>query len=260
MPDRLTDPVAIVTGAGGGLGLAIAERLAAAGSRVVVAERDEAAGRAAAARLPGALAIPTDIGDPASVTAMVTRTQEQCGRIDILVNNAAVTGKHPAYRRAGLLDTSLDFWRWLIEINLTAQFVALQAVARVMAAQRSGVIVNVSSIAGLLPTPGDFTYAIAKAGVLALTRNAAADLSARNIRVNAVAPSGFGPTQADPATAQTTELGQVIDLLAVAESVAFLCSPAAQAISGQVLTIDGGESVAGRYGWPPQQAPGITED
>lgn len=250
MNQRFTDQVAIVTGGAGGLGRAIVERLADEGARVVIADRDEAASHSVAARLPDALVITTDIADPASVTALVERTLARYGQIDILVNNAAITGKHPAYQRYGLLDTPLDFWRWLTEINLTAQFVCLQTVARVMAEQRRGAIVNVSSIAGLLPTPGDFTYSIGKAAVLMLTRCAAAELGQWNIRVNAVAPSGMLPPEAVPPPAAPHNLvGRVADYTDVADVIAFLCSAESRFVDGQVITIDGGESVAARHRW-----------
>lgn len=250
MNQRFKEQVAIVTGGAGGLGQAVAQRLADEGARVVIADQNEAASHSVAARLPEALAVTTDIADPPSVAALVEQTLERYGRIDILVNNAAITGKHPAYRRYGLLDTPLDFWRWLTEINLTAQFVCLQTVARAMAEQRRGAIVNVSSIAGLLPTPGDFTYSIGKAAVLMLTRCAAAELGQWNIRVNAVAPSGMIPPEAaQPPAAPHNLVGRVADYTDVADVIAFLCSAEARFVDGQVITIDGGESVAARHRW-----------
>jgi NAD(P)-dependent dehydrogenase (short-subunit alcohol dehydrogenase family) len=247
---RFTDHVAIVTGGAGGLGRAVVQRLADEGARVVIADREEAASHRVAARLPDALAITTDISDPTSVAALVEQTLKRYGQIDILVNNAAITGKHPAYQRYGLLDTPLDFWRWLTDINLTAQFVCLQTVARVMAERRRGAIVNVSSIAGLLPTPGDFTYSVGKAAVLMLTRCAAAELGQWNIRVNAVAPSGMLPPEAaqPPATPHNL-VGRVADYTDVADVIAFLCSAESRFVDGEIVTIDGGESVAARHRW-----------
>lgn len=249
MNDRFNGQVAVVTGGGGGLGQAVAARLAAEGARVVIADRDEAAAQAAAERLPDAMAVATDISDPASVAALTRLVRERYGQIDILVNNAAITGKHPDYRRYGLLETPLAFWRWLMEVNLTAQFGCLQAVARVMAERRRGAIVNVSSIAGLQPTPGDFTYSVGKAAVLMLTRCAAAELGAWNIRVNAVAPSGMLPPssgQSRPLTSHNL-VGRVADYADVVDVIAFLCSAEARFIDGQIITIDGGELVAARY-------------
>jgi NAD(P)-dependent dehydrogenase (short-subunit alcohol dehydrogenase family) len=247
---RFKEQVAIVTGGAGGLGRAVAQRLADEGARVVIADQNEAAGHLAAAHLPEALAITTDIGDPTSVAALVEQTLKRYGQIDILVNNAAITGKHPAYQRYGLLDTPLDFWRWLTEINLTAQFICLQTVARAMATKRRGAIVNVSSIAGLLPTPGDFTYSIGKAAVLMLTRCAAAELGQWNIRVNAVAPSGMLPPGASqPPISPHNLVGRVADYTDIADVIAFLCSAESRFVDGQIITIDGGESVAARHRW-----------
>lgn len=241
--------VAIVTGGGGGLGRVIARTLAAEGAAVVVSDVDESRGPAVAAELADALFVPTDITDPAGVDRLVGETMNRYGKIDILVNNAAITGNHPRYENRGILDVSLDFWRWILDVNLTGQFLCLRTVGRAMAQQRHGVVVNVSSIAGLQATPRTAAYGVSKAGVNMLTRCAALELAEFGIRVNAVAPNGmYRPAAGRPRPEPGGHVlaGRVAEYEDVADVVAFLCSDAARYVNGQVISVDGGETVGMR--------------
>lgn len=249
MDGSLAQHVAIVTGGGSGLGRIIAKTLAAEGAIVTVADVDPDRGQAAAAELERAIFVRTDLTDPASVEALARQVSEQYGQIDLLVNNAAITGNHPQYRSENLLDVPVASWRWILDVNVTGQFLCMQAVARVMARQRRGVIVNISSIAGLLPTPRTAAYGVSKAAVAMLTRCAAVDLAEFEIRVNAVAPNGMYRPESNrprPKAHQQILANRVAEFGDVADVVAFLCSDAARYINGQVISVDGGETVGMR--------------
>src|SRR5271170_2493169 len=186
----LTGKVAIVTGSASGMGRETARYFAAAGASVIVADRDEAPAEAVAAELRGsgakALAVRVDIANEASVIAMMERTVAEFGELDILVNNAAIQD------RAMLEDITVEFWDRIQAVNLRGPFLCLREAAKIMRAQgRGGAIVNVASTSAVHPVMNGLTaYASAKAGVTALTRNAALELAAAGIRVNAVLPGG----------------------------------------------------------------------
>ncbi len=243
---RFENQVAIVTGAGRGIGHAIAVRLASEGARVASVSRTEAnAHRTAdeinAMRANTAKAYAVDVSDHARVQQVGARILEEFGRVDILVNNAGVT-------RDGLsMRMSLDDWDTVLNTNLKGAFNFAQAVQRSMIKQRSGRIINISSVIGLIGNAGQANYAASKAGLLGLTKSLAREMASRGITVNALAP---GLIETDMTSVLSEEirksilskiplgsLGQPED---IASAVAFLASPEAKYITGQVLAVDGG--------------------
>jgi 3-oxoacyl-[acyl-carrier protein] reductase len=243
---RFENQVAVVTGAGRGIGHAIAVRLAKEGARVASVSRTEAnaqktadeinAGRAGAAK-----AYTVDVADQAAVQKAAAQIFEDFGRVDILVNNAGVT-------RDGLsMRMSMDDWDIVLNTNLKGAFNFTQAVMRPMIKQRSGRIINISSIAGLIGNAGQANYAASKAGLIGLTKTLARELASRSITVNAVAP---GLIETDMTTVLSDEirqgilqkvpLGKLGEPEDIAGAVAYLASAEAKYITGQVLTVDGG--------------------
>jgi len=242
----LAGMTALVTGASRGIGAAIATELAACGAQVVVnysgsqdAARDVVAGIQSAGGT--AIAVQADVSDSAACTALVERAIAEFGRLDILVNNAGIT-------RDGLLvRMSDDDWNAVISTNLSGVFSLTRAASKFMMKQRSGSIVNVTSVVGLVGNAGQANYAAAKAGVIGLTKSVARELAGRNVRANAVAP-GFIDTDmtaclSDPvkdATRGQIAMGRFGCTEDVAKAVAFLASNDAAYITGQVLAVDGG--------------------
>jgi len=189
---QLAGKVAVVTGASRGIGRAVAARLAAEGAAVVLAARDEARLAECVAELAAtgaeATAVPLDVADRASVEAAFERILARHGRIDCLVNNAGVT------RDNLLLRMKLEEWEEVLATNLTGVFHCTQLVLRPMLKQRSGRIVNVSSVVGLVGNAGQANYAASKAGIIGFTKAVAREVASRSITVNAVAPASSRPT------------------------------------------------------------------
>jgi 3-oxoacyl-[acyl-carrier protein] reductase len=238
----LTGKNALVTGSTRGIGRSIAETLAKAGARVAVVGRDlQKAREAAAAVGNGAQGFACDVTDTAAIAKLVSDVEAAFGSIDILVNNAGITRDNLVMR---LKD---EDWDAVIDANLRGAFAAIRAVSRGMMKKRSGRIINISSIIGLIGNKGQANYAASKAGLLALTKSVAKELGSRNILVNAVAP-GFIETEMTAAmTPEAREgLGKQIALERlgtpqdVAAAVAFLASDLSSYITGQVLVVDGG--------------------
>ncbi len=181
----LTGKVSLVTGAARGIGQAIADRFAANGSRVVYTDVDAAGAEAAAARTPGALGLKMDVTRPDEVGAVVGRVVAECGRLDVLVNNAGV---NTLSHRVTIDQFPREEWDRILAVDLTGLYEVSRAAARVMVAQKSGRIINIASIAGLVPLRLQCAFTAAKAGVVNLTRAMALELGPHGILVNGVAP------------------------------------------------------------------------
>ena len=253
----LADRVAIVTGAGNGIGRAIALAMVRAGARVVAADVDGGAAKAtadAAAGLGGkSLALDTDVGDLAAIDRMALRAVEAFGRVDVLVNNAGVT------RRAGIMDLTEQDWDRIMRVNAKGVFFCLQRVAREMIPRRRGSIVNIASIAGKgYVGASNAIYATSKGGVIALTRLAALQLARHKITVNAICPGvtvtalseanlavrardeGVSAEEMRRRRDAVIPLGRANEPEDVAALAVFLASPGARNITGQSLNVDGG--------------------
>jgi 3-oxoacyl-[acyl-carrier protein] reductase len=276
-PSRFEGRVAIVTGSGtSGIGRAICARLAGEGARVAVNDLVVEDAAATVADLPGGearhLAIAADVSDSASVEAMHARVVEHFGKLDVLVNNAAIPTGAPeeigymnevadrmmSEMAAGRPPTSVrwdmfakitdESWNRMLAVVLSGTFFNLRAAIPHMLASGGGAIVNISSGAALVPTPSNPHYAAAKAGVLALTRAAAADYGAAGIRVNAVLP-GLIDTPAQRAglsepmravLSSQTPMGRIGLSEEIAHAVAFLASDEASYTTGQTVEVNGG--------------------
>jgi 3-oxoacyl-[acyl-carrier protein] reductase len=243
--NELANQVAVVTGAGRGIGQAIALKLAAAGANIAVVDlkqefctetvqKTEALGRKA-------WAFAANVADAASVEETTKHILAATGKVDILVNNAGIT------RDGLLMRMSEADWDAVLDINLKGTFLFTKAFSRSFLKQRSGRIVNIASVIGLIGNAGQCNYGASKAGVIGLTKSVARELASRGVTVNAIAPGFIETAMTAKITSEAREallnqiplasLGQPED---VANAVLFFASPAARYITGQVLPVDGG--------------------
>ena len=243
---QLEGKVALVTGGSRGIGKAIALELARRGADVAIGYAgNTAAADATVAELESlgrkALAVKADVADTAAVEAMVKQVVTEFGKVDMLVNNAGIT-------RDGLLMRMKDAdWDAVISTNLKSVFNTTKAVIKFMMKQRSGRIVNISSVVGVMGNAGQANYAAAKAGIIGFTKSVAKEVGARGITCNAIAP-GFVktdmtavlPEKVTEAMLTTIPLGRAAEPEDIAKAVAFLVSDDAAYITGQTLHVDGG--------------------
>jgi NAD(P)-dependent dehydrogenase (short-subunit alcohol dehydrogenase family) len=253
----LAGEVAIVTGAGAGIGRAIARTLADSGARVMLVDRDAEAGQRAAGEINAgggrAEPVPVDLARVDDVTRMVRAVHENAGRVDILVNNAAVT------RASTFFEVGLEEWDTILAVNARGAFFCMQEAARIMVAAGRGRIVNIASVAGKgWGGSSSAAYAASKGAMLAMTRYAAMALASDGVTVNAVCPgltatATFEQVVRDRAReadvpydeyvaryAEQIPLGRVNSPADIAAAVLFLVSPQGRNITGQSLNVDGG--------------------
>jgi len=243
--NELANQVAVVTGAGRGIGRAVALKFAAAGADVVCVSRTAENSAKVAGEVIAlgrkAWAHAVDVADATAVAAVAEKILAEAGRVDILVNNAGVT------RDGLMMRMSEEDWDTVLDTNLKGAFSFTKAFSRGFLKQRSGRILNISSVIGLIGNAGQCNYAASKAGLIGFTKAAAREFASRGVTVNALAP-GFIETDMTAALSPEMKaeilkripmngLGQAED---IADAALFLASPAARYITGQVLAVDGG--------------------
>src|SRR5262244_348976 len=253
---ELKGQIAIVTGAGRGIGRATALELARQGADIVIAELDQAGAKRTAEEVIAlgrrALAVATDVTSRADLRAMVDRAKAEFGRIDILVNNAGI------YRAATTADVTEEHWDAIMNINAKAVFFATQAVLPTMAAQKHGSIVSLASMAGKIGSKTNLPYNASKAAVISMTKSLALAHAADGVRVNCVCPGfvendmwtavaaeqgamlGMTPEQFTAQRCRQVPLGRMERPEDVASVIAFLASPRSGYMTGQALSVDGG--------------------
>ena len=245
MTKPLENKIALVTGAARGIGQAIALQLAADGADLALCDvkaewlEDTAAKVKALGRRAESYAM--DVANGAAVGEAVAKVLADFGRIDVLVNNAGIT------RDTLLMRMSEEDWDAVLDINLKGAFLVTKAVVKPMMKQRSGAIVDIASVVGIMGNPGQANYTASKAGLIALTKTTAKELGSRNVRVNAVAPGFIRTAMTDKLAEPVKEamlkmvpLGRLGEPEDVAKAVAFLASDAAAYVNGQTLAVCGG--------------------
>lgn len=248
---RLQGRVAVVTGGSLGIGRATVLGLAREGAAVALAGRDEERGGAATKEVEAqggeALFVRTDVSHENEVAALMERVRERWGRLDVLVNNAGI------HLAGGVVATSLDDWRRVLDVNLTGAFLCTKHAVPLMVRAGGGVIVNVSSEAGLVGIAEQVAYNVSKAGLIGLTRSCAVDLADHGIRVNCVCPGTTETPLVDEAVGRTPDptaarrnlaerrpLGRLGTPDEIASAIVYLASDEAAYATGAVLSVDGG--------------------
>ena len=243
---HLTGKTAIVTGGSRGIGRAVALALAEAGASVAIiyagnTKAAEETKQAVEEKGVQAMAIQCDVSDEKAVADMVKAVKKEWGRVDILVNNAGIT------RDGLLMIMKEEDWQAVLNTNLNGAFHCTKAVSRLMMKQRSGSIINITSVVGETGNAGQANYAAAKAGLIGFTKSVAKELASRNISCNAVAPGCIAKDmtavlgeEAVDAMVKTIPMGRVAQPEEVAKAVLFLASDDASYITGQTLNVDGG--------------------
>ncbi|ETA50613.1 SDR family NAD(P)-dependent oxidoreductase [Ponticoccus alexandrii] len=243
-PFSLTGQVALITGATRGIGRAIAEHFVMAGAHVFVTGRDLAAAEELVETIGNAQALPLDVTDEASVKSAIMSVRKASGRLDVLVNNAGVM--YP-----GMISTSAaaDLDK-MMNINIKGAFLCAQLASRLMAAKKSGSIVNIASIMGREGAVGFSSYSATKAAVIGMTRAMAKELAPHNVRVNAIAPGFIETDLTASITGEARDkaladigMGRFGTARDVAQAAQFLASPASEYVTGQVLGVDGAMQV-----------------
>ncbi|MFO0995697.1 MAG: 3-oxoacyl-ACP reductase family protein [Alphaproteobacteria bacterium] len=247
---------ALVTGGARGLGRAMLDAFAREGARVLVQDFDQAVAEAAAKEIRAAsggeaIAMGGDIANPADVAAVFKRMDEAWGGIDILVNNAGVSANRD------VLEITLEEWDRAMAVNLRAPFICAQEAGRRMTKQKSGNVINISSIWGLMAAPHRVAYCVSKAGIAQLTRVLASEWAPHGVRVNAIAPGYtetrmlrdvFNAGRADEkAILRRTPMGRLAEPREIADMALYLASPQSSFVTGQVMAVDGGWTAYGLY-------------
>ena len=241
----LENLTAVVTGAGRGIGRAIALKLAEAGANVVCLSRTEANSQKVADEIAAlgrqSWAVAVDVGDTAAVEAAVAKILEDTGGVNILVNNAGVT------RDGLLMRMSEADWDAVLDTNLKAAFTLTKAFARPMRKADNARIINISSVVGLMGNAGQANYAASKAGLIGFTKSCAKEFATSGITVNAIAPGFIATDMTDELSDKVKDaikanipMGEFGEVNYIAEAVAYLAGPGARYVTGQVLTVDGG--------------------